>query len=1148
MNLNDFLTLVTQLLYVLVAGLTLLEWVRHREQTHLDIALAFVSLAVTIVAQNVQQVAGLQLPWLSLLGSLAILAQPYLLLRVAHDFRPVRPLIRHGALLGLGLSWLTLASVSAFNLSPLPAWAALFVIVYFVSVEAYATFVFVRGALTTAGITRWRLRLASAGSGLLAALILLIPLAVVVPAPVQLLIAPLFQVLAALSGLSYYLGFATPRWLKRVWQLSELYRFLHETATEAVPERSAMFEKLCLAAVRAVGGLTAVVARWEPAQQHLRLDLPGEPLLATLSLEADTGAFGQAWHTQQARVARVPQDLGTEATPWAKRIGARALLIVPLMSPSRAWGLLIVALGHWPLFAQDDLDVLHLLARETLRTAELQAALAKTETLYTITRAAVASENLLEALQQVTDRMAAILPANRVSLIVFDQTAGRVIHFIRGGPSFEKLIATVSFDELMEGLTGWVVREGRSALSAKGAPDPRESEAVQQRRIATRCGSVAVAPLRYLDQILGTLTAINLPEERDFSDEDIQLMEAIASQAAIIVVRANLVESLQQVNQLLKAGTDKLTQVNNELTNSNASLQAEIAERKLLEVQIRQNATRAQALAELSQILAEASLEEPSPFLTIAQRISELIGDTCSVTLLSTDGQWLETMATYHPNPEGIAFIRTLLASTHYSVNEGLAGQVARTGQSLLMPTVSPETLRAQMKPELRPYLDRFGVASLLIVPMRARNHIQGTIGVTRDKPDHPYTAEDQVFLQNLADRAGLAIENTRLFTEAKQARATADRANLAKSEFLSRMSHELRTPLNAVLGFGQILEIEDPNERQLGSVRQILHAGKHLLQLINEVLDISRIETGNLSISSEPILVSEAVPETLDLVQSLAAQRRIQLLASSLPQQYIQADRQRLKQVLLNLLTNAVKYNHPGGRVIIDCEVASTQRLRIRVSDTGPGIPSDKMARLFVPFDRLGAEASDVEGLGIGLALSQRLVEVMGGVLGVESTVGQGSMFWVELPIVEGPVERVNRTGPLPVAIEPTSGKTRTVLYIEDNLSNLKLIEQILSYRPTIRLLTTTSGKVSLDMARDRSPDLILLDLNLPDLPGPDVLLALQADLRTRDTPVIVVSADATPRQIERLIAAGARAYLTKPLDVQQFLKVVDELLKPVP
>ena len=371
------------------------------------------------------------------------------------------------------------------------------------------------------------------------------------------------------------------------------------------------------------------------------------------------------------------------------------------------------------------------------------------------------------------------------------------------------------------------------------------------------------------------------------------------------------------------------------------------------------------------------------------------------------------------------------------------------------------------------------------------------------------------------------------------------ERASKAKSEFLSRMSHELRTPLNAILGFGQLLERQKPTEVQRKRIGYILSAGKHLLDLINEVLDISRIEAGRMQFSLEPVCVADALEETLDLMRPLATERTIQLSASADIDAgvHVLADRQRFKQVLLNLLNNAVKYTPFFGEVTVSYQVTGNEKVRVLVSDTGPGIPAEKLALLFTPFERLGAEQSAIEGTGLGLALSQRLMQAMGGSIGVESDVGEGSTFWIELPLTKSPLERFPRDREANGVEQPSSEPAnRSILYIEDNLSNLALIEQMLAERPGTALLTTMQGKVGLDLARQHSPDLILLDLHLPDLPGWDVLSQLKADATTRHIPVVVISADATRRQINRLMANGAAHYLTKPLDVNKFFRVLDE------
>jgi PAS domain S-box-containing protein len=396
-----------------------------------------------------------------------------------------------------------------------------------------------------------------------------------------------------------------------------------------------------------------------------------------------------------------------------------------------------------------------------------------------------------------------------------------------------------------------------------------------------------------------------------------------------------------------------------------------------------------------------------------------------------------------------------------------------------------------------------------------------------------------------------LVITTLRDITERKQVEATiraaqeeAERANQAKSDFLSRMSHELRTPLNAILGFGQLLAMDDLPGDQQDSVDHILRAGRHLLELINEVLDISRIEAGKLSLSPEPVPLDELLRETQDLVRPLAHQSSIHLLEESRQQRlYVLADRQRLRQVLLNLLTNAVKYNRPNGSVTLSCTRVADNKLRLAVTDTGDGVTEEQRLRLFTPFERLGAEQTDVEGTGLGLALSRRLVEAMGGSLEMESTPGQGSTFWVDLPETRSSLDQTGAHIVL-AAAEPVSTEQRTVLYIEDNLDSYQLMERIFAQWPGVNLISAMQGRLGLDLARQHHPDLVLLDLHLPDMQGLEVLQRLRADPSTRDIPVIVTSADATPGQIERLRAAGADDYLTKPLDIPLFASAVRQRL----
>jgi PAS domain S-box-containing protein len=379
---------------------------------------------------------------------------------------------------------------------------------------------------------------------------------------------------------------------------------------------------------------------------------------------------------------------------------------------------------------------------------------------------------------------------------------------------------------------------------------------------------------------------------------------------------------------------------------------------------------------------------------------------------------------------------------------------------------------------------------------------------------------------------------------EVRLARLEAERANRAKSEFLSRMSHDLRTPLNAVLGFAQILEMDGLPGDQADNVRQILKGGRHLLELINEVLDIARIEAGQLSLSPESVGLEELVQQCADLIQPLAAARGISVTVSFDPEcaSCVQADRQRLRQVFLNLLGNAVKYNREGGRVTIICARVAGGRVRASVTDTGAGILPDMLTMVFLPFERLGAESTGVEGTGLGLAVSKGLTEAMGGTIGVESEVDVGTTFWVEF--AEG-VPAEGAVPDAPVERPGTGGNARgTILYIEDNASNVRLLERLLQRRRAVQLVTAANGEDGIDLARRDRPDLILLDLHLPDLSGEEVLRRLWSDPLTRTLPIAVLSADATPVQRQRLLASGAIDYLTKPLDIAKVLALIDQRL----
>jgi PAS domain S-box-containing protein len=394
-------------------------------------------------------------------------------------------------------------------------------------------------------------------------------------------------------------------------------------------------------------------------------------------------------------------------------------------------------------------------------------------------------------------------------------------------------------------------------------------------------------------------------------------------------------------------------------------------------------------------------------------------------------------------------------------------------------------------------------------------------------------------------DRA-LQIKNIEL----EAARATADKANMAKSEFLSSMSHELRSPLNAILGFAQLIESGQPTptQTQAGSIEQILKAGWYLLTLINEVLDLALIESGRLSMSMEPVSLPEVLMDCQTMIEPLASKRGIHLHfpVFSAPC-FVEADRTRVKQVFVNLLSNAIKYNRLNGTVEVAFKAAAHERLHITVRDTGEGLTAAKLSQLFQPFNRLGQEDSDEEGTGIGLVVSKRLVELMGGSIGAHSAPGVGSEFWIELNTAIAHAHDLQSEAPLaiPAAQSLDGAKMRTLLYVEDNLANMELVAQLIARRPDMRLLRAEDGVRGIALARTHLPDVILMDINLPGISGLQALGLLREDPLTKHIPVLALSANAMPRDIERGMEAGFYRYLTKPIKIGEFMQALDQSLE---
>lgn len=400
------------------------------------------------------------------------------------------------------------------------------------------------------------------------------------------------------------------------------------------------------------------------------------------------------------------------------------------------------------------------------------------------------------------------------------------------------------------------------------------------------------------------------------------------------------------------------------------------------------------------------------------------------------------------------------------------------------------------------------------------------------------------VIRKEIARSASLAILAK---DAAEKGKAEADVANQAKSDFLSSMSHELRTPLNAIIGFSQLIELGNPplSDKQLEQIRDIRKGGDHLLALINDILELAKIEAGKIHISVEPVSVQELLDECLDLIEPQTDKQGLTLKNRGVTEGVmILADQLRLRQCVLNFLSNAVKYNRPGGSVVLATEQTDANHLRILVSDTGIGIPTRFLSKLFEPFNRLGAETTAVEGTGIGLSLTKNLIEEMGGSVGFSSVEGEGSTFWMDMPIAKEKQEQ-DRSCPQATEQDAMFEAPAIVLYVEDNLTNVRVMKDVLATIPNLKFITAQTAESGIEMAQSCQPDLILMDGNLPNMHGNEAVRRLKADTATKDIPVIGLSANAMPSDEQSAMESGCELYLTKPINIRELLSAVQKTLQ---
>ena len=665
------------------------------------------------------------------------------------------------------------------------------------------------------------------------------------------------------------------------------------------------------------------------------------------------------------------------------------------------------------------------------------------------------------------------------------------------------------------------------------APEDRERFAIAM-AICREAGQVRNLEVDFVDRG-GNITPVEINASALHVGESVRLLALCRDIRGRLRTQQELTAARRELESRVERRTAELARANEQI-RSRARQQESVAEL----------GRRALAGADIDTLVQEA-----------AETVAAILGVEYGAVLEHADPEsdqlLLRASVGWPPCAPG-----TAVASTDPDTVSGYALQAE-------MPVVFEEIGR-ETRFRAPPGMVEAGVVSGITVIIRDDAGVYGLLAA-RGKQRRAYTPDDVHFMEAIANVLAAAIERKRTEETVRLAQMGAVQANNAKIEFLSRMSHELRTPLNAILGFSQLLEIERLSTGQRESVEQITRAGRHLLELVNEVLDISRIDSGNMTLVPEPLSVEDLLREAVDLIRPLADMRRIEIQTDPAVMEsshHVLADRQRLRQVLLNLLSNAVKYNREAGSVTLRGGPSPDgKHLRLSVTDTGTGISPENLPLLFTPFERLGAENTNIEGSGMGLALSKKLMETQGGELGVESTVGVGSTFWLDLPVAAAPTgelplffeellgspffqtdEDEASTFPVPAVRKPSSAPPRTVLHIEDNEPNQRLVEMLLAKRPALRLLTASRGEQGLELAREFHPDLILLDIHLPDTDGMTVLHTLRTDAGTRHTPIVMVSADAAAVRQNQLNDIGANNYLLKPFNVTQFLKILDEHL----